>query len=172
MSGGFRIDGWGGNAPDSALTAGTLTYSSNALVRRVWHKFAWTNAMVVALGAGTDLTVCTLPAKTVVTAAYIVIVTAANQAATLTVSLGRTSAAYVDYVVASNAKSAANTVYGDALAEIGANLYDTTNKTMLYDLPSYTATTAVKLQFLIGAGTNADVTSSTGVVYLETATLP
>ena len=149
------------------LTTGTMTYSVASDVIKTTHKFAWTNAMVVALGAVTsgDVTVGTLPAKTVVTNAYIVITGTGVSAGTFSVSLGRTSATYIDYIVSSDAEAAANTVYGDASGERGTNLTG-------YDLPSYTATTAVKVQFN-STVTNLDgITGSTGVVYLETMTVP
>lgn len=160
--------GSGVSVPAGALTAGTLTMAqTQPEVRGGWNKFSWTNAMVVALGAGTDITVCTLPAKSVVKRALVVIGTAATQAAALTVSVGRVGTDYIDYVVASDAKGAANTIYGDAAAEQGAGL-----KSDVVDIPSWTATTAVKAQFLIGSGTNADVLTSTGSIYLYVDILP
>lgn len=154
--------------PAGNLTAGTMTMASTSpVVVGGWNKFSWTNAMVVALGASTDMTICTLPAKSVVKRAVVVIGTAATQAATLTVSVGRTATGYIDYVVASNAKAAANTIYGDAAAEQGTGL-----KSDVLDIPSWTATTPVIAQFLIGAGTNADVLTSTGSVYLYVDILP
>lgn len=151
----------------SLLTAGTMTQTTVNRARTAVHRYDWTNAMVVALGATTtgNITVATLPAKTVVKNAYVVITGAAAGPATVTVSLGRTGADYIDYVVASDAKAAANTVYGDASGERGTNL---TN----YDMPSFTGTTDVVAQF-ISSGANLDtVTGSTGTIYLETYTLP
>lgn len=149
------------------LTAGTMTNTNQYELRRVWHRYDWTNAMVVALGAvlSGNVSVCTLPAKTILTNAYIVITSAGGTVTTLTVSLGRTAATYVDYIVASDAKAAANTVYGDASGERGTNLTG-------YDLPSFTGTTVVNAQF-VSTGTNLNtVTTSTGTVYLETILLP
>lgn len=154
-------------AKGSLLTTGTLTETNKALARKVVHRYDWTNAMVVALGAATsgDITAFTLPAKTVVTNAYVVITGAGSGVSTLTVALGRTSALYTDYIVASDAKASANTVYGDDSAERGTNLTG-------YDLPDFTGTTAVKLHF-ISTGANLDqVTGSTGTVYIETMTMP
>lgn len=151
----------------NALTAGTLTVEKSAEARTVVSSFTWTNAMVVALGAATagDITVATLPAKTVVRNAYVVITGTAAGTTTLTVAFGRTGAGYIDYIVASDAKVAANTVYGDASGERGTNLTG-------YDLPSYTGTTAVKVHF-ISTGANLDqVTGSTGRVILETSLVP
>jgi hypothetical protein len=130
---------------------------------------AWTNAEVVALGANLsgNILVATLPARTIPTNAYIVLGSQASGTTTLTVSLGRAGTAYIDYIVASNAKAAANTVYGDALAERGTNLTG-------YDLPSYTAATDVYLQFVATDASKklADVLTCTGTVYLLTQTLP
>jgi hypothetical protein len=128
--------------------------------------YSWTNAQVVAFGAVAtgDLTMVTLPAKTAVINAYVIIDTAATQATTLTVACGRAGAAYIDYVVASDAKAAANTVYGDATVERGTNLTG-------YDIPSYTATTAVKCQFVAGT-TLSTVLTSTGRLVLVTMLVP
>ena len=156
----------------SDLRAGTLTQHTRAVVRRVWHRYDWTNAMIVALGASPtgDITVCTLPAKTRVVSALIVVNTAATFADTLVASLGRTGANYDDYVLDCDIKAAANTVYGDVVAEQGANLYNGT--CTLRDLPSWTGTTAIKLHIDGNATNLSGVTTSTGSVYLETETLP
>lgn len=153
--------------PTSLLTTGTMTATNVALSRRALHRYDWTNAMVVALGATTagDITVATLPAKTKVVNAYVVITGQAASVTTLTVAVGRTSAAYIDYIVASDAKAAVSTVYGDSLAERGTNLTG-------YDLPSWTGTTAINAHFVSSGGNLSAVTASTGSVYLETITLP
>lgn len=151
----------------SALTAGTATVTSSALVREVLHRFDVTNAMVVALGGALtgDVLIATLPAKTVVINAYIVVTGTAAGVATLTGAVGRTGVAYIDYIVASDMKVAANTVYGDASGERGTNLTG-------YDMPSFTGTTAVNMHFI---STVQNLSSTTGFscsVYLETMTLP
>jgi hypothetical protein len=153
--------------PGFALTAGTMTATAPARTQKTLHRYDWTNAMVAALGAVTagDIAVCTLPAKEVVTNAYVVINTAAGGTTTLTVAVGRTGAAYIDYIVASNAQAAANTVYGDASAERGSNLTG-------YDLPSFTGTTIVNAHFISTVSNLSAVTTSTGTVYLETMLLP
>ncbi len=151
----------------SALTAGTMGYPLQAFVRRNVNKFTWTNANVVALGAALtgNIAVCTLPAKTVVINAYVIITGAATGPSTLTVSVGRTAAAYIDYIVASDAKAAANTVYGDASAERGTNLTG-------YDLASFTGTTVVNAQFVATVANLDQTLASTGSIYLETMTFP
>lgn len=150
-----------------AMTAGDLTVASSAKSIGTWHKFSWTNAMIVALGANAagDLVVCTLPAKTMVRRVVVVVTGTAAGPATLTLAVGRTGALYIDYIVALDAKVAANTVYGDASAELGTNLIG-------YDLPSFTGTTAVKMHLIATIATLDGVTGSTGIVYVETVILP
>ena len=155
----------------SKPTAGTMTVTNAGLVKTVISRYDWTKAMVLALGGGIgtatgEITVCTLRAKEVVTNAYVVITDAETFAGTLTISLGRTGAGYIDYVVASDAKAAANTIYGNDTAERGTNMTG-------YDLPSFSATTAVKAQFVAGGGkTLDDVLATAGAIYIETMLLP
>lgn len=175
MSGPFSLTPTQGFAPRPvALTAGTLTVDQPAKCLAAWSKFSWTNAMVVAAASSSNkITVCTLPAKTIVHRCLVSINTAATQAATLTVQAG-TAADTDGFVVASNAKATAGTVYGDGIAEQGVLLFvpGDTDDYHLEHLPSWTATTVVEIEFVIGAGTLADVTASTGSVYLLTSTLP
>ena len=159
----------GSTYPAGVLTNGGLTRANSSEVRSVLHKFSWTNAMVAALGAVTtsELTVCTLPAKTFVKKALVVITGQAASLTALTVSLGRVGTAYIDYIVASNAKAAANTIYGNAIAEIGTGIADVAG-----DIPSLTGTTDVKLQFISAVENLSNITASTGDVYLETILYP
>ena len=167
-------DGSTGNGNVIASTAITAvgTAAANGYIRTGVYKRAWTNAEVVALDPGgtllsVNLKVATLPAKTIVRNAYVVIGTQAAGVTTLTVSLGRVAIAYIDYIVASNAEVAANTVYGDGTVERGGGLTG-------YDLPSYTSTVDVYLQFVAtdAAKHIADVTTCSGQIYLLTETLP
>ena len=159
-------------APKSILTAGTMTATSTvqSLMRRSVSKFAWTNAMVTALGAATtgDITICTLPAKFVVTNVLLVVDTAETALTSLTGAVGRTGAGYIDYVVASSLKAAANTVYGDADAERGTNM----SPTKAIDLPSYTGTTDVKMHFISGVENLDQAVACTGTVLIEGYLLP
>lgn len=152
---------------DGNLTAATMTLESQSALRTVTHSYTWTNAMVVALGAvgAGDITVATLPAKTEVVDAQVVILTPDTSANALTVACGRVSATFIDYITAQDAKAVANTVYGDASAERGTNLAG-------YDLPSYTATTDVKCHFIKTTTALNTVTGSTGRVILTTRLLP
>jgi hypothetical protein len=150
------------------ITNGTMTRELAAGVKTVLTSFTWTNAMVTALAttAG-DIKVATLPAKTMVQGAIVVITGAAVGPTTVTVACGRTSATYIDYVVASDAKAAANTIYGDANAEKGTGLASSA-----LDIPSYTATTDVFCHFVSTGANLSTVTGSTGRVILMTTLLP
>jgi hypothetical protein len=163
-SGNIRVQG-------QALTAATMTLENQANVRTLTHSYTWTNAQVVALGATTtgDITVATLPAKTQVLDAAVVITGAAAGPATVTVSCGDAigGTPFINYVVASDAKAAANTVYGDAVAERGTSI-DVEH----YYLPSYTATTLVTCHFISSGANLSTVTGSTGRVVLTTRLLP
>jgi hypothetical protein len=93
---------------------------------------------------------------------YLVVDTAATFAAgSLTMAVGRTGATYLDYLANADIKAAANTYYGKALAERGANLTG-------YDLPSITGTTTVFAHIIAGAGTLNNVTTSTGHIVICT----
>lgn len=151
----------------AALTAGTMTVTNNAVARSGVTRVDWTNAMVTALGASTagDVSVITLPARVVVRNVWVVITGAGGTVTTLTVSVGRTAASYVDYIGAVDAKAAANTVYGDVAADRGTNLTG-------FDVPSWTGTTTVFARFTSTGGNLSTVTNSGGSIYIETATLP
>lgn len=150
-----------------ALTDATMTKGESGVARTTWSKYSWTNAMVVALGASLtgDVKVCTLPAKTMVHRVLMRITSPGAVVATLTVAIGRTSAAYIDYIVASDAKAVANTIYGHAAAALGTNLTG-------YDVPSMTATTDVYAHFISTVSNLSACTGSTGDVYIQTSVLP
>lgn len=151
----------------NTLTAGTMTFTNRALLRHAVHRFDWTNAMVVALGAATtgNVSVCVIPAKTVVVNMYVVIDTPDTSANALTVSVGRTGAGFIDYIVASDAKATANTLYGGTAGTRGTNLTG-------FDFPSVTATTTINAQFVKTTTNLNTVVGSTGHIYLVTETLP
>lgn len=130
-------------------------------------KYAWTTAEVVALGAGLtgDITIGSVPAKSIIRDAYVVITEAGAGTATLTVALGGTATAYTDLIVASDAKAAANTIYGNASGERG------TSNTG-YDLRSYTAATTLKLHFIATTNNLDQCSAGTGVAYVLYETLP
>lgn len=151
------------------LTAGALTPSSpvQAQVRTSTQSFSWSNSQIVGLGAALtgDLTICTLPAGTVVNNVYMVVLTQGSGPATLTGAVGRTSAAYIDYIPASSLTAVANTVYGDASGERGTNL-------TMYDLPSITATTDVKIHFIATVANLDQTVGSTGKIVITSTSIP
>lgn len=151
----------------SVVTNGTMTRSVSAQISSVVHKFSWTNAMIVALGAALtgDITICTLPSKTVVKRVWVVLSGQAAGPATLTVAIGRAGAAYIDYIIALTLKAAANTIYGAVVGDLGTNLTG-------YDLPSVTGTTAVKAHFIATVANLDGTTGSSGDIYIETIQLP
>lgn len=104
-SGQVYVNGVPTSIASSAITAvGTAAY--NGVIRTGVYKRAWTNAEVVALGAVDDaeLKIATLPAKTIVRNAYVVVETPETVLTDLTVALGRTGPGYIDYIVASDAQ--------------------------------------------------------------------
>jgi hypothetical protein len=152
--------------PVQAVTAGTMTGTHEAVSSRVKTCRSWTNAQVAALaGTAGDIAWGTLPAKSEVIDAKIFITGAAAGPTTVTVSLGRTSASYIDYIVASDAKAAANTVYGDTSGERGTNLTG-------YDLPSYTGTTLINAHFISTGANLSTTTGSTGLVCITHDRVP
>lgn len=129
-------------------------------------KYTWTNAELVAGGTGGtsyNLPVGTLPANSFVKRAYIVLGTQATFAAgTLTMSLGVTGTAYTDWLAAGSLKGSAGAVYGDAAAEQGTDL----------GALFYATSKSIYAQVLAGAGDLANVTTSTGTIYVVYETLP
>ena len=151
---------------NTVLTTATATAEIQGQGRTSTHSYTITTAMFnTALGAGTtgDVAMATLPAKTVVLNAYYVVTEITAGPSTATVSCGRVAAGYIDYIVASDVKVAANTVYGDGAAERGTNLTG-------YDLPAYASTTSVVCQMLTGDA--VDLTTGQGRLVLTTMLAP
>ena len=153
------------------LTAATMTAETVGQFRTATSSYTWTNAQVVALGASLtgDITVATLPAKTQVLDAMVVITGQAAGPTTVTVSCGDAvgGTPFTNLVLPGDAKVAANTVYGDAVAERGTSI-----DTEFFYLPSYTATTLVTCHFISTVQNLDQVTGSTGRVILTTRLLP
>lgn len=156
---------------NSVLTSATMTAETQGLLKDTTSSYTWSNAQVVALGGTTagDITVATLPAKTQVLDALVIITGQGAGTTTLTVSLGDAIAGtpFINYVVASDAKAAAGTVYGDAVAERGTAI-----DTEFWYLPSYSATTLVTAHFISTGANLSSVTGSTGRIILTTRLLP
>lgn len=128
-------------------------------------KYTWTNAEIVALGGGTSgtITIGTLPANSQLLSAYAIVGTQATFAAgTLTLGVGRTSATFVDFLAAGDLKAAAGTVYGNAAAERATDAA----------IQHFATATTVKAIVTAGAGDLANVTGSTGTIYLLYVVFP
>lgn len=133
-----------------------------------WLKLDWLNADVVACGAVTtcNIIVGTLPIRGRSMNAIVRVVGAAVGPTTVTVSVGRTTTAFIDYIVASNAKAAG--VYGDTSGERGTNMGDA----FFGDVPSLVATTDITLQFVSTGANLSTVTASTGTVWIRYEVIP
>jgi hypothetical protein len=153
--------------PGQTPIPGTMTPVFAGSLVSTWVRFDWTNAMVVALGAVTagDIAVCTLPPNVVVENALVIIRSAETSANALTVAVGKTAAAYVDYLTAQDAKAAANTIYGKLAAERGTSLVGS-------DIPSLTANTLINAHFIKTTTNLNTCTLSAGSVYLKLLNLP
>jgi hypothetical protein len=148
------------------LTLATMNLNYTGSVLKSWSSYSWTNAMVVALGAvlSGNIKICTLPVKGIISNMYVVINTPSAGTTTMTVSVGRTAATYVDYITAQNAQAAASTVYGGSAAQRGTNLTG-------YDLPAWATATDVYAQFVSTVQNLNAQTSGAGTIYLETTIL-
>lgn len=128
-------------------------------------KYTWTNATITAGAGGTtlDATVGTLPAKSQLLSAYVIVDGQATFAAgTLKAGLGVAGTTYVDWIVSSDIKAAAGTVYGDAAAERGTDMA----------IKFYATAQTVKTQFIAGTGDLANVTGSSGTIYVTYMVFP
>jgi hypothetical protein len=167
-----EIHGFATGAPalsGQVLAAGGLTVGNNAASGRYLSKYTWANADIVALGAALtgDITIATVPARTVIYRVWMAITGQAAGVTTLAGSIGKTAAAYSDYFLTKSLTAAVNTLYGQVVGDYAAAM-------ALYcgDMPSFTAATAIKLH-LISTGANLSaVTGSSGVIILETTVLP
>ena len=151
------------------LTDGAVMYTGNTYpeTRIMAKTYNWDNADIVGLGATTsaDILVTALKDGQVVKNVFVVVRNPASNVTTLTISCGRTGAAYIDYIVASDAKAAANTIYGNDSAERG------TNNTG-YDFVVFSGATDIKCQFISTGGNLADVLDSSGQVIIEYTRVP
>ena len=124
--------------------------------------------------ATSNVKICTLPARTIVKRCYLITAAAATGVDSPTVSVGRTGATYIDYVVATTPGT--NTIAGNALATIGTNLKDAGPVTPVEDFAAFTTTTStvdVYAQFTCDGAPDINLwANGTGSVYLLTETLP
>jgi hypothetical protein len=157
---------------DLALTDATATASNKGYLRTATAKYLVdTTHIIASAGAGDDTTslkMVTLPLKTEVVDAMFVVNIAETHLTNMTVSCGRTGAAYIDYIVAGSAQT--QQILGNAAGERGANLTG-------YDVPAYAwgdAVTDVYCQFVTtDAGHDLnDVVAFSGWLAITTRLLP
>lgn len=143
----------------SCIASQTTTAPTRGVI-----KYSITNAAVAALGASLtgDITIGTLPANSRVLATYVNVTSAETSANALTVSLGVVATGYIDWVVASDAKTA--TVYGDAAAERGATNID--------GALFYTTAQTIKSHFVKTTTNLSTATAFAADVYVSYETLP
>ena len=124
-----------------------------------YRTYEWDNAAVVACGAVTtcDKVAITVPARSVIDRAWIVVTGQAAGPTTVTASIGIDATDYNDLVTASSVKAAAATVYG------GSALTDT---------PNMAQARTVNLQFISTGANLSTVTGSTGRAVIELRRLP
>lgn len=144
--------------PTPILTANATNGSFSRIQK---YRFDWTNSMLTGFGSSPgNIAVVSLPPKCVLRNAYIAITGQASSTGSLTVSLGRTSTSYDDYIIANSAKASAGTLYGATSGTRGTNLTG-------YDVPNFSGgSTLVYLQFLSSVSF-AGITGSAGSVYIE-----
>ena len=157
------------NTSEAITTAGnniTGPATLNGANKRADFEIPWVNGDITAGGAVStySMIVATLPAKTILRNAYIIVTGTAAGTTTCLATLGRTGATYNDYIVSKTLQAAANTIYGAVSGDRGTNATG-------YDLPSWSATTAVYMQVITTGGNVSAVTGSSGVVVLETSRL-
>lgn len=155
---------WGAGSSFTALSASQLTVTNDGSNGKPFVA-TWSDVTVNSLGSVTtgNKRVATLPAKTIVKNVFVSVTVAESALATFTVSVGRTGAGYVDYIVASNGKAIA--IYGNDSAERGTN-------NTLFDIASWTATTDIFIQF-VSTGDDLDAALDTaGTVVIDYMVIP
>lgn len=164
-------------------TAGAeITNSGGGELRRQVFKGSVTFDKFAAAGVTDDVTIATLPAKTIVyrlvadvTAAFVCAATCTT--ATLSMTCGKTAGGN-EYVLSFDA-DAATATFGDAIAEMGASLTAATTpiSSGVGDLPSMSATTTLQCRLTsgtgnLGNGTVSNLNAGAITYYLDYAVLP
>lgn len=167
-NGAWNCGGGAGGSSYTALTAGDLTVTNDGSNGKPFVA-TWDATLVNTLGAvnaGTKI-VATLPANSYIRNMYATVTANAGPGGIgLTVSVGRTGAGYIDYIVESAASGIVAPIrYGDASAERGTNLTG-------YDSPAIAATTDVIIRFAATGDTLDSVTGSTGSVMIDYMVIP
>lgn len=149
-----------------ATTSQNVTSPLNSLATYAGNGYTkgyvtYANANALGAVASGNVTICTLPALTVVRDLHLYISVTASGVGTLTGSVGVTGADYTDMLTAFDLKSAQNTIWGNTNTDRGANLSG-------YYLPSVSGTTDIKMH-LEATGGNLNAVTGLVVYYvLET----
>lgn len=168
-------------SPAITVSTGTgLTTANPGEVREVIYKFTVDKTAFVCAAVTCDVTLGTLPAKTLVRHALadvtqVFACTATCTTSTLSATVGKTAGGN-QYLVSFDA-DAATAQFGDAASELGASLAPATVPTLDGDLASWSAGTAVVLRMTSGTGnigTGVATNFSTGSVtfYITTIKMP
>lgn len=146
--------------PGVASGAGNLSEIATGEARTVWQRYDWNNSNIANLGAVTsaNVKICTLPARTIVTNAVMILTTGASGALTIAASIGSIGPNYTNLLGSSSLKAADGTVYGLPPASA--------------DLLALSVPTDVYLRVVSTVGNLNITTGSSGTIYLETAVLP
>lgn len=129
-------------------------------------RYTWSASDVNSLsGTANSFIIATIPVGTVVTKVVLIVKTKGQGVATLTVSMGKTSSTYDDYIVASDATVNA-TLYGQVVEDLG-----TAMATFLGDLPSLSDPTDLRLRFDADEENLSLVVGCTGEVFVYTIAL-
>jgi len=128
---------------------------------------------LVALGDNLTANVLlgNLPAKSRILRALLQTKTAVAGVTAMTVAIGTNSASYNNMLVAADVKAAANTLYGDALTEIGAALQNLSGSYIDF-IPSLTVDTAIYALLTVTTEKLKDITAGEFDMLVEYETLP
>jgi hypothetical protein len=146
-------------SPPSYPTAGTDSATTKTVTWGILSQaFHFTHDDYAVAAHTHDELIVTLPAKTVLVSAQILITEQATFTDTLVISLGSTAATYDQIILDSDLKVSANTIYGDVDGERGADLPDA--NMLGFKMYSYTATQDIYAH-IDGNATNLNDASAT-----------
>lgn len=141
--------------------------NDNALLRHAVAQYRWDNSIIAGLSGTSDtLIVTSLPAKTILLRAFIVITGQAAGPTTVAATLGTNATNYDNMLASASLKVAANTIYGNASAERG------TANGSGDGFISYNTETDLILKVTSSGGNLSTVTGSGGMIFLEYIILP
>jgi hypothetical protein len=167
---------YGGSGLVTVGSGTGILVNTNGELRRQTYKVTVGFSNFIANAVTADVTLATLPAKTVVygliadvTQAFVCAATCTT--ATLSITCGKTAGGN-EYLLSADIDAAAAT-FGDGIAEVGAAI----NATNLKDIPSMSATTTLQCRVTsgtgaVGTGTVTNFNAGSITYYLDYAVLP